>query len=152
MAIRITREEHLPYALGLLDQDELAPYEVQTHREIDRDHEIIPLHSHPFWELGYVRGGREWDYVIGQDQYHIQVGDILLIPPQTIHGPVSRWSEPGSCTRDVIWISPRFMNGLAQMEPDTWIYENQDALIHLYISLKALKSCFHPHYTQDMTA
>lgn len=118
---------HLPYALGLRDQEELSPHAVQTHREIDHEQAFIPLHSHPFWELGYVRGGEDWEYVIGTEQYRVRPGDILLIPPETIHGPVSRRREPGCCIRDVIWISPEFLNRLSRMEPNTWLYENRDA-------------------------
>lgn len=127
MDITITREEHLPYVLGLRDQDELSPHEVQTHRETDREQAFLPLHSHGFWELSYVRSGTDWEYVIGAEQYRIRQGDILLIRPGTIHGPVSRRNEPGSCTRDVIWISPEFLNRLARMAPNTWLYENRDA-------------------------
>lgn len=123
-------EEHLPYALGLTDHDELSPHAVQTHREVDRGQDVLPLHSHPFWELGYVRIGMEWDYVIGQGEYRLHAGDILFIPPGIIHGPAQRRTEQGNCIRDVIWLSPRFLEKLALLEPNVWLYEQQDA--HLF--------------------
>lgn len=119
--------EHYPYALGMIHNDELTPQYVQTHREIDFDSGTLPLHSHGFFELAYVRKCREMEYVIGGDQFRLQEGDVLFIPPGVLHGPVLQPENQAGCVRDVIWISQHFLNRLDQMHPNSRFYATGDS-------------------------
>lgn len=118
---------HSPYELELYHNDELAPQYVQTHRETDQRSGILPIHSHPFFELAYVRGCREMNYVIGDGHYHLQTGDILFIPPGVLHGAVLPELPGDPCIRDVIWISPHFLNRMDQMHPNRRVYAAGDS-------------------------
>lgn len=118
--------QHIPYALGLLDNDELAPDHIRTHVEIDYAPGPMPLHSHMFFELAYVRRCVDTEYAIGADTYRLQPGDVLLIPPGVLHGIVTPEWAGEVCVREVIWISRQFLNRMNQMRPDVWFYKTGD--------------------------
>lgn len=117
---------HYPYQLGMYHNDELAPQYVHTHRESDCRQGFLPIHSHPYVELSYVRSCRETEYVIGGNRYLLREGDVLLIPPGMLHGAVVTEAAGESCVRDVVWISPHFLNRLGQMHPNRRFYGTGD--------------------------
>lgn len=121
--------EHYLYKLGLFHNDELAPNYVQTHREIDYAPAEMPLHSHKFFELSYVRKCQDMDYVIGAKQYCLKEGDILLIPPNTLHGAVLTGIKQKMFIRDVLWISPHFLNRMALMTPGKRLHSTQGSIV-----------------------
>lgn len=121
--------EHYPYKLGLYHNDELAPDYVQTHREIDYDPVQIPLHSHKFFELAYVRKCGDMAYSIGAKQYQLKEGDILLIPPNTLHGAVLTGQLQPRFVRDVLWLSPHFLNRMSLMAPGKRLYRTEEPII-----------------------
>ena len=121
--------EHYPYKLGLYHNDELAPDYVQTHREIDCTMAEIPLHSHRFFELSYVRRCQNMGYSIGAKKYRLSVGDILLIPPNTLHGAVPIKENQGQLVRDVLWLSPHFLNRMSLMTSGKQNYRTDEPII-----------------------
>ena len=121
---------HLPYAMGLLHNEELAPDHVRTHTETDCAPGPMPLHSHMFYELAYVRQCRGAEYAIGGDTYRIRSGDVLIIPPEVLHGAVMPEWAGEVCVRDVVWVSQQFLNRMVQMHPNEWFYQSGD--IHLF--------------------
>lgn len=126
MEERLANSAHLPYAMGFLHGEELDPDLVRTHREVDRSPYPLPLHSHPFLEIAYVRSGPELDYMIGADTYRVRPGDVLLLPPEVLHGPVlpeGFWEES---VRDVVWVSRHFLSRMSQLRPNTWFYASRD--------------------------
>lgn len=54
-----------------------------------KDDEIdeIPLHYHEFYEILFLIDGN-LDYIIGDEIYHLQKGDLLFIPPGVFHNPI----------------------------------------------------------------
>lgn len=121
--------EHYPYKLGLYHNDELAPDYVKTHREIDCTMAQIPLHSHKFFELSYVRKCQNMDYSIGTKKYYLSAGDILLIPPNTLHGAVLTQENQGQLVRDVLWLSPHFLNRMSLMTSGKQYYKTDESII-----------------------
>lgn len=117
---------HLPYAMGFLNSEELEPDLVRAHREVDRDTYQLPLHSHPFLEIAYIRSGPVLDYVIGADTYRVRAGDVLLIPPEVLHGPVLPGEGRVESVRDVFWVSCHFLSRMSQLRPNAWFYVNRD--------------------------
>ena len=105
------RTPHPPYALGLLNSEELGSDHVRTHMETDYAPGPMPMHSHMFYELAYVRRCSEAEYAIGADTYRLRPGDVLIIPPEVLHGAVIPERSGEVCTRDVVWISRQFLTG-----------------------------------------
>lgn len=126
MEEQIAKSIHMPYAMGLLHSQELEPDLVRTHRELDRTPYPLPLHSHPFLELAYVRSGPEMQYVIGADVYRIRPGDVLLIPADVLHGPVLPEECQMESIREVVWVSRHFISRMSQLRPNAWFYANRD--------------------------
>ena len=90
---------------------------VDTHRDVSHSNSSISLHSHTFYELLYCRSSCGAEYLVGPDRYRLQNGDVVLIAPGVSHRPLlpAHMDEP--YTRDVIWISPEFMEGLTRFFP-----------------------------------
>ena len=90
---------------------------VDTHRDVSHSNANISLHSHSFYELLYCRNTCGAEYLIGPEHYRVQKGDIILIAPGVSHRPLlpAHMSEP--YVRDVVWISPEFMEGLTRSFP-----------------------------------
>ena len=121
--------KHSPYKPGLHQNEELASDYVQTHQEIDCTMTQIPLHSHPFFELSYVRRCQNTDYSIGAKKYRLNVGDILLIPPDTLHGAVLSNEKQSQLVRDVLWLSPHFLNRMRLMTSGTQNYRTEESIV-----------------------
>ena len=92
---------------------------VDTHRDVSYSNANISLHSHAFFELLYCRNSCGAEYLVGTDRYRLQKGDVILIAPGVSHRPLlpAHMDEP--YVRDVIWISPEFMEGLDRFFPLT---------------------------------
>lgn len=69
----------------------------------------LPMHSHSFMEIFRYDSDSRVEYLIGTHRYILQKGDIICIPPGTCH-QVLRY-EPADipCVRDLIVISPSFL-------------------------------------------
>lgn len=92
---------------------------VQTHSDVNDQADVIPLHSHHFWELLYCFDGSV-DYLLGSQRYRIQPGDVIVIPPNTGHYPLfSEHFEP-PYSRIVLWVSPEVYGMVCSAWPD-WI-------------------------------
>lgn len=107
-------------------QDRLAPYYVRIRRETNWNPEENQLHSHPFLELAWVKACPEGEYVIGECCYSLCPGDILIIPPGTLHGVRRTETLRASWVRDVVWISPHLLNRMDQTHPNRRFYETGD--------------------------
>lgn len=117
---------HVPYGTEIYTSGELGTDLVRTHRECDSHHCSMPLHSHAFLEIAYVLSGPAMDYGIGTDIYRVCPGDILLIPPDMLHGPVLPAEFREETVRDVLWVSNHFISRMAQLRPNAWFYANRD--------------------------
>ena len=85
-----------------------SPY-VNTHRDTSYSATGVSLHSHTYAELIYCCGTSGIEYLLGTDRYRLQTGDIIFVPPGVSHRPLfpERMEKP--YVRDVVWISPEFM-------------------------------------------
>lgn len=90
---------------------------VDTHRDTSFSNAQINLHSHAFYELLYCRTSGGAEYLVGSERYRIQPGDILFVPPGISHRPLMPEQTEEPYTRYVLWISPSFLEGLAEMFP-----------------------------------
>ena len=69
-------------------------------------HEVEP-HYHEFYELFFFLNGHI-DYVVEDQIFEMRRGDLLVIPPSTLHNPIFRdFDVPYE--RYVLWISAQCM-------------------------------------------
>ena len=94
----------------MLDVD----FEIFYYHDINPSH--VSAHSHAHYELYFFLEG-EVDYEVDSTRFHLQHGDLLLIPPDTLHGPVFRNKET-SYRRFVLWLGRDYYNRLCRLEPD----------------------------------
>ena len=90
-----------------------------------KDDEIdeIPLHYHEFYELLFLIDGN-LDYIIGDEIYHLQKGDLLFIPPGVFHNPIiHNFDIPYE--RYVAWISVFAMNKIFELDEYADISKNE---------------------------
>lgn len=72
----------------------------------------VPLHSHSFFELLYCQSSCGMEYLLGQDRYRVQRGDLVFTPPGVNHQPLLSGRLVQPCLREVIWVSREFMDPL----------------------------------------
>lgn len=94
----------------MLDVD----FEIFYYNDINPAH--VSSHSHDHYELYFFLEG-EVDYEIGQNIFHLQYGDFLMIPPDTPHGPVFR-NKNTAYRRFVLWLGQEYYLHLCRMDPD----------------------------------
>ena len=87
---------------------ELPNYEIFYYNDINID--TIEQHYHPNYELYFFLEGNV-EYKIMDNTYHLQQGDFLIIPPETVHGPQEIDRNKPYC-RFVLWVSEEFINFL----------------------------------------
>ena len=102
--------EELGMEPGAIYQElEMDSRYVDTHRDTSWSNDTVNLHSHSFYEILYCRNSCGAEYLVGADRYRLQKGDIILIAPGISHRPLLPDSLTEPYRRDVIWISPEFM-------------------------------------------
>lgn len=91
-----------------------SPY-VNTHRDISYGFPRVSIHSHAYGELIYCRKAEGVEYLVGADRYRMRQGDVILVLPGVSHCPLLAENMDEPYIRDVIWISPEFLNHFAEM-------------------------------------
>lgn len=86
--------------------------------------EIRP-HYHEFCELLFFFSGHV-DYLIGTSVYHLQRGDLLIIPPNILHNPVFLDFDE-SYERYVLWFSLDTLKELQSIEPELGFFLDSKA-------------------------
>jgi len=69
----------------------------------------LPMHSHSFMEIFRYTSDSRVEYLVGTHRYILQKGDIICIPPGTCHQVLRYEPEDTPCVRDLIGISPSFL-------------------------------------------
>lgn len=91
----------------------------------DRNLSKVPMHQHNYYEFYFFLEG-DVSMQIGDKEYPIEAGDIMLIPPKTPHHPIIHNIEK-PYRRFVFWISQEYCNYLLQISPD-YVYFMQYVL------------------------
>lgn len=77
---------------------------------LDMSTRHLDAHYHDFYEIFFFLDG-DVDYWIDGSVYALQPGDLLLIPPTSLHRPVPR-SESNVYERMVLWINRAYLAGI----------------------------------------
>ena len=79
--------------------------------------EAVLIHSHNFYELIFCIKG-EIQYLLDNKRFRIQAGDIILIPPGTVHQPLFPQPLTETYDRYVLWIDLPFWETCFASQPD----------------------------------
>lgn len=79
-----------------------------TPDELDRRSQL-PMHSHTFMEIFQYISDSKVEYLIGTHRYILQKGDIVCVPPGTCHQVLRYEPEDVPCVRNLIAITPSFL-------------------------------------------
>ena len=86
-------------------------------------HEVAP-HYHEFYEMFFFMGGHV-DYIVNDELFHLQPGDLLIIPPNILHNPIFLdFAVPYE--RYVVWISANALGRLIRQDPDCGYFLRDD--------------------------
>lgn len=89
---------------------------VDIHHEVSNSNSEMTLHSHRFYEILCCTGAVDVEYLVGADRYRLQKGDIIFITPGTSHRPLLPGRLQAPYRRDVIRISPEFIENMRQFD------------------------------------
>lgn len=75
-------------------------------------------HRHDYYEIYFCRCDR-LEYVIGKQVYHLNRGDLILLPPGYMHYPSKIDAKPeNQYTRMVLWCAVDFFERFLAIDPD----------------------------------
>ncbi len=83
-------------------------YEIFHYLDMASRH--LEAHYHEFYEIFFFLDG-EVDYWIDGSVYHLQAGDLLLIPPTSLHRPLPL-SDSDVYERMVLWLNGGFLSSI----------------------------------------
>ncbi|WP_026892932.1 helix-turn-helix domain-containing protein [Lacrimispora aerotolerans] len=89
-------------------------FEVFFYKDANLNH--IVDHSHPYYEVYFFLSG-DVTYDVAGNQYDLQYGDYLLIPPGTKHHPIFH-STDKNYQRFVLWISRSYYESMCTWSED----------------------------------
>lgn len=94
---------------SLYQELEMSARFVQVHRDTSYSNSMLQLHSHSFYEVLCCSNSCGAEYLVGSERYCLQKGDIVFVPPGTSHRPLLAENMTEPYIRDVVWISPEFI-------------------------------------------
>lgn len=104
-------------SLGISYQElEMSSRLADTHRDVSFSNAKVQLHSHTFYEILCCTNTCGAEYLLGAERYRLQRGDILFVCPGVSHRPILPEGMEQPYERDVLWLSPEFMQLMAQAE------------------------------------
>ena len=115
--IRIIAEKTGIQLNSVYQEMEMDDLYIDTHEDPGISPEGVNLHSHVFYEILYICSGNI-QYLIKTERYHIQAGDIIIVPPGISHQPIITDFENTPYRRYVLWLSPLFIKGILPLFPD----------------------------------
>jgi len=105
---------------NLYQELEMSSRYVNTHRDVSQPSDRVQLHSHSFYEILFIRSSGGVQYLVGTERYLLQRGDVIMVRPGVAHRPLLTASLPEPYKRDVLWLSPEFVEGVARLFPESF--------------------------------
>lgn len=103
---------------NLYQELEMSSRFADAHRDTSDSNSVVQFHSHSFYEVILCRNTCGAEYLVGQERYRLQKGDVIFVPPGISHRPLlpARMQQP--YIRDVLWFSPELVSGIGRLFPD----------------------------------
>lgn len=98
-------------------QQEMRAPQIEIRYCLDEDSPTVDIHSHTHYELYLFCEGDLERYVVGNRNYRLQRGDLLLIPPAVTHHPIFKEGAK-RYQRYVLWCSQEYLAQLTATDPD----------------------------------
>ena len=95
---------------------EMSKENFEIHFYRDKYFKTVEMHSHDFYEIYCFLGGAV-DYIVEDGLYHLQSGDVLLIPPNYLHQPRIT-DESIVYSRLVLWINSKYLKRISSKNTD----------------------------------
>ena len=83
----------------------------EAHHKTDKNFRTVEMHSHDFSELYLFMKGSA-SYIIEDSKFHLEPGDILLIPPGRLH-QLDIKDSAETYERIVLWLDQRYIRRLS---------------------------------------
>ena len=101
-------------ALNFSPSQEMSRTPLEFRYCMDQTAPKVPLHSHSFYEFFIFAGGDLERYIIGQKNYYLVPGDILVIPPKVLHHPIFNRDDNQPYHRYYIWATRKFIDSMSK--------------------------------------
>ena len=102
----------------LYQEMEMRSSYADSHRDISNSCDRVQPHSHSFYELIYCVSCDNVQYLLGAQRYHLQKGDVLLIPPGISHCPLFPEIMHRPYERIVVWVNAEILRQLYLRWPE----------------------------------
>lgn len=100
---------------------ELHERKVSVCRRATTTEDLVPLHTHNFYEYIYCRQVPDMEYLVGTQRYRIRAGDLIFIPPGVPHRPIFRDSGADPFVRDELWHHADFISYFGTRLPPDYL-------------------------------
>ena len=104
---------------------ELRESRVSIHRTVTTATDLVPLHTHTFYEYIYCVQVPDMEYLVGIHRYRIRPGDIIYIPPGIPHRPIFPDGRTENFVRDELWMRSDFVDRIGRRLPDDYISDRK---------------------------
>ncbi len=103
---------------GSITYQELTLHDLRAFINLDVNwgKDVVSLHSHMFYEVLFCRQGNV-DYLLDNQRFRVQQGDIVLIPPGMGHRPLFLEELKEPYVRYALWIDAAFFKGACAQYP-----------------------------------
>lgn len=78
----------------------------------------VGLHTHSFYEILFICRGQDVQYLLNNNRYRLQKGDIMLIPPGLSHRPLFLKELTEPYERFALWIDAEFFAAHCKQFPE----------------------------------
>ena len=90
----------------------------QINYDISYAADEVALHTHSFYEILFVCRGQDVQYLLNNNRYQLQKGDIMLIPPGMTHRPLFLKALTEPYERFALWIDADFFADQCRRFPE----------------------------------
>lgn len=144
-------------------------YMKETDFEVDRynftSQRVIYPHNHDFYEIYLFITGKI-DYFIDDHLYHLEPGDMVIVPPHVMHQPIILDADV-PYDRFLLWVSPSAIEHILLQDSDLYSFlqtqassifllrgdkEKKSYLLELFSSLLEVYQAKNLFYRSEMTA
>lgn len=91
--------------------------DAEIHYDISDYTSVVHLHSHSFYEIVFCNGGNV-QYMLGNDRYQVQKGDVILIAPGVSHRPLFIENNEEPYERYALWLNADFFRNAMEKYPE----------------------------------